>query len=185
MNLIHPTAIVEKSAKIGQSTKIWHHAHVREKTEIGENSVIGKNVYIDTGVKIGNNVKIQNNACIYSGTNIADDVFVGPGVIFTNDLRPRAFIWNKERKGYIYVEKGASLGAGVIVICGTREKPRIISAYSMIGAGSIVTKDVPPHALAVGNPARIIGWVCTCGEKISESEVEKCKGGKCLHANKK
>lgn len=183
--MIHSTAIVEKGAKIGEGTKVWHHAHVREGAEIGSKCIIGKNTYIDTGVKLGNCVKVQNNACIYSGTSVEDDVFIGPGVIFTNDLRPRAFIWNEERKGYIHVEKGASIGAGAIVICGTKQQPRVIGEYSMVGSGSVVTHDVPPHCLVVGNPARIIGWVCICGEKIGEKEVEKCKGGKCLHTGKK
>ncbi len=182
---IHSSAIVEQGAKIGEGTKIWHHVHVRENAEIGSNCIIGKNAYIDTGVKIGNNVKIQNNACIYSGTTVEDDVFIGPGAIFTNDRRPRAFIWNDQRKGYIIVKKGASLGAGAIVICGTREKPCVIGEYSMIGAGSVVKSDVAPHALVIGNPAILAGWVCTCGEKISEKEVDKCKGGKCLHLSKK
>ncbi len=181
---IHETAIVEKSAKVGDGTSVWHHAHVREGVEIGKNCIIGKNAYIDTGVKLGNNVKVQNNACVYSGTSVEDDVFIGPGVIFTNDLHPRAFIWSEERKGYIEVQKGASVGAGAIVICGSKQKPRLIGSYAMVGSGSIVTKDVPPHALVVGNPAKVIGWVCVCGEKISEKEIEKCKGGKCFHSLK-
>ncbi len=175
----HETSIVETN-QVDEGTSIWHHAHVREGARIGKNCVIGKNAYVDIGVSIGNNVKIQNNACVYSGTTVQDDVFIGPGVIFTNDLRPRAFLWDENRKGYITVGKGASLGAGVIVVCGTKQKPRVIGEYSMCGAGSIITKDVPPHALIIGNPGRVVGFVCICGEKISESDLSKCKT-KCLH----
>ena len=168
---IHPTAEVHPEAKIGEGTQIWNQAQVRERAELGTNCVISKNVYIDLDVKIGNNVKIQNNASVYKGATIEDDVFIGPNVVFTNDLRPRALIWNEKRLQKILVKKGASIGAGAIIICGNR----IIGEHAMIGAGAVVTKNVPPHALAVGNPAKIIGYVCTCGAKLDNKHCPECK----------
>ncbi|MEM3395924.1 MAG: acyltransferase [Thermoplasmata archaeon] len=155
---IHPTAEVSERAKIGDGTKIWHQAQVREDTEIGENCNIGKGVYIDFGVKIGNNVKIQNYVSVYHGVVIEDDVFVGPSATFTNDLYPRAKYWGEERLVKTLVKKGASIGANATIVCGI-----IVGEYAMIGAGSVVTKDVPPHALVLGVPARIRGYVCECG----------------------
>ena len=176
----HETAIVE-SSQIGEGTMIWHHAHVREGVKLGANCVIGKNIYLDIATSIGDNVKIQNNTSVYSGVTIADNVFIGPNVVFTNDLRPRAFLWNETRKGYTMVKQGASIGASSVIICGSKESPRIIGEYAMIGAGSVVTKDVPAHGLVYGNPAKLVGFVCVCGIKISEKEVSQCKGNKCLH----
>ena len=163
---IHPTAIVETN-KIGKNTKIWHFAHVRENTEIGENCIIGKDVYIDKNVKIGNNCKIQNFATVYDGVEIEDDVFIGPHVCFTNDLYPRAKGEWKIVK--TIVKKGASIGANSTVICGIT-----IGENSMIGAGSVVTKDVPNNALVYGNPAVIKGYVCRCGAKLENNKCLKC-----------
>lgn len=155
---IHPTAEVSDRAKIGNGTKIWHHAQVRENAEIGENCNIGKGVYIDFGVKIGNNVKIQNYVSIYHGVVIEDDVFIGPSATFTNDLYPRAKYWGEERLVKTLVKKGASIGANATIVCGLT-----VGEYAMVGAGSVVTKDVPQHALVLGVPARLRGYVCECG----------------------
>ena len=160
---VHPTAEVSPKAKIGPKTRIWHHTHVREDAEIGENCVIGKNVYIDYGVKIGSNVKIQNNASVYHGVTIEDGVFVGPGVCFTNDLYPRARIWSKQRLVKTLVKEGASIGANSTIVCGNT-----IGEHAMIGAGSVITKDVPAHALAYGIPAKVHGFVCPCGAKLKK-----------------
>ena len=161
---IHPTAIVEKTAKIGEGTKIWHFAHVREDTEIGKECVLGYSVYVGKEVKIGNRVKLENRATIYQGVKIEDDVFVGPHVTFTNDLYPRSF--NTDWKIVpTLVKKGASIGASTVVICGLT-----IGEYAMIGAGSVVTKDIPPHALTYGNPAKIRGFVCKCGKRLTKGE---------------
>ena len=164
---IHPTAIVETES-IGEGTRIWHFVHVREKARIGRNCNIGKSVYIDEEVTIGNNVKIQNFATIYKGVVIEDDVFVGPAVIFTNDLYPRAFIWGEEKVERTVVRRGASIGANSTIVCGTE-----IGKYAMIGAGSVVTKSIPPHALVYGNPAKLRGFVCYCGRKLVEKLMEK------------
>ncbi|WP_290901811.1 acyltransferase [Ferroglobus sp.] len=173
----HLSAVVE-SDEIGEGTKIWHFVHVREKARIGRNCNIGKGVYIDTEVVIGNNVKIQNFATIYKGVIIEDDVFIGPAVVFTNDLYPRAFIWGEEKIEKTIVRKGASVGANSTIICGVE-----IGEYAMIGAGSVVTKSVPPHALVYGNPAKLKGFVCYCGRKLEEivEEEEDKIAYRCSH----
>ena len=154
---IHLTAIVEDGAKIGEGTSIWHHAHVRNEAELGRNCILGKDVYIDAGVKIGHGVKIQNRVSVYHGVTIGNNVFLGPHMVFTNDLYPRAF--NQEWKTVeTIVEDGASIGANAVIICGIT-----LGKYCMIGSGSVVTKDVPPHGLVFGNPAKLRGFVCKCG----------------------
>ena len=164
---IHPTAIVNKTAKIGDGTKIWHFVHVRENAKIGKNCVLGHAVYVDCNVKIGNRVKLENRANIYDGVTLEDDVFIGPHVTFTNDLYPRSF--NGDWKIVpTLVKKGASIGAGSIVVCGVT-----INKYAMIGAGSVVTQDIPAHAFAFGNPARIRGFACKCGRKLVEAKRQR------------
>jgi len=157
----HPSAVVE-SENIGNGTKIWHFAHIREGAEIGENCIIGKDVYIDADVYIGNNVKIQNFVSIYKGVKIEDDVFIGPSVTFTNDMFPRAFIWSEEKIIRTLVRKGASIGANSVIVCGNT-----IGEYAMIGAGSVVTKNVAPYSLCFGNPAVFRGFICKCGRKLN------------------
>ena len=166
---IHPTAEVSEKSKIGEGTKIWNLAQVREDCIIGENCIISKNVYIDTKVVMGNRVKVQNNVNVYHGVEIEDDVFLGPSMTFTNDFYPRAFSKNWEITNTL-VKKGASIGANATIVCGN-----VIGEYATVGSGSVVTKDVPAHALVVGNPARQIGWVCKCGHKLAEDgKCPKC-----------
>ncbi|MFH0836259.1 MAG: acyltransferase [Candidatus Micrarchaeota archaeon] len=172
---IHATADVSPKAKIGKGTSVWNNAQIRENAVIGVNCNIGKDVYIDFGVKIGSNVKIQNSVSVYNGVEIEDDVFLGPHSVTTNDLRPRAAIWDESRLGKTLIKKGASVGANAVVICGTKEKPRVLGEYCLVGAGAVVTKDVPAHGLVVGNPARLIGFVCKCGAKAGEKTM-KCGG---------
>lgn len=162
---IHATAEVSEKAIIGSGTKIWNQAQVRNDVRLGENCIISKNVYIDECVKIGNRVKIQNNVNVYHGVTIEDDVFLGPSMTFTNDMYPRAFNleWNILET---LVKRGASIGANATIRCGVT-----IGEYATIGAGSVVTKNVPSQALVVGNPARQIGWVCQCGFKLDENGV--------------
>lgn len=164
----HPTADVSEEASIGENTKIWHNAHIREKSVIGKTCVISKNAYIDTEVCIGNNVKIQNNVNVYHGVTIEDDVFCGPSMTFTNDLYPRAFNKNWEITKTL-VKKGASIGANATIVCGVT-----IGEYSMIGSGAVVTKDVEPYSLVVGNPAKKIGKVCKCGRRLIDDKCLKC-----------
>jgi len=172
---IHPTAEVSKLANIGPETSIWNNCQVRENAFIGHGAILGKDVYVDFDVQIGDNVKIQNGAYIYHGTTIESGVFIGPGVIFTNDKRPRAINPDGTIKGdtdwevsSILVRYGASIGAGAIIL------PNVtIGQFAMVGAGSVVTRDVRDHALVLGNPARQIGYVCICGEKMSGAHPER------------
>jgi len=161
--MIHETAIVEEGAQLGEGTRIWHFAHVRNGAKIGKNGNIGKDVYIDTNVVIGDNCKIQNFASLYHGLTVGNDVFIGPHVCFTNDLYPRACIWTDERLAKTKVKDGASIGANSTIVAGIT-----IGFSAMIGAGSVVTKDVPDYALVFGNPARIRGFVCICGMKLEK-----------------
>ncbi|MGC9445340.1 MAG: acyltransferase [Candidatus Methanospirareceae archaeon] len=175
----HPTAIVE-SDEIGEGTKIWHFVHVRAKAKIGKNCVIGKSAYIDTEVEIGDNVKIQNFVSVYKGVRIEDEVFIGPSVTFTNDLWPRSLSWGEDKLCSTVVKQGASIGANTTVICGVT-----IGEHAMIGAGSVVTKDIPSYGLVYGNPAKLTGYVCSCGQKLEklveeheEERVYECTCGK-------
>ncbi|MGH7491821.1 MAG: aminotransferase class V-fold PLP-dependent enzyme [bacterium] len=157
---VHETAALAPDAVIGPGTKIWHHVHVREGVKIGANCVLGKDVYVDHYVRIGNGVKIQNGVSVYHGVTLEDEVFVGPNAVFTNDLLPRSShtTW---RVVETVVERGASIGANATIVCGVR-----LGAHCMIGAGAVIVKNVPPHALAVGNPAKMIGYVCVCGSHL-------------------
>lgn len=163
----HPTAIVE-SDEIGEKTKIWHFAHVRKGSKIGENCNIGKSVYIDIDAVIGSNVKIQNFVSVYKGVTIEDDVFVGPSATFTNDLYPRAFIWDEDHVSETRICQGASIGANATLVCGIT-----VGRYAMIGAGSVVAEDVRPFSLVLGNPARHRGYVCYCGRRLGEEDRQK------------
>lgn len=157
---IHPTANVSEQSKIGNGTKIWINSQIREKSEIGENCIISKDTYIDTEVKIGNNCKIQNSVSIYHGVTIEDDVFVGPNACFTNDKVPRAF--DPEWKiTPTFVKKGASIGANATIVCGIT-----LGEYSMVAAGSVVTKDVEPYSLVMGNPAKHFCYIDKMGNKL-------------------
>lgn len=160
---IHPTAEVSEDCVIGECTKVWNNAQVREHAHIGRDCNIGKDVYIDADVTIGDRVKIQNGVSVYKGVTVEDDVFLGPHMTFTNDLYPRAF---SEHWGVVetLVKKGASIGANATIVCG-----KTIGPYAMVAAGSVVTRDVPSHALVMGNPARLKGYVCKCGRKISDT----------------
>ena len=164
---VNPTAVVDKSVIIGKGTRIWNFVHVRENAEIGKDCVLADYVYVGRGVKIGNGVKLENRATVYEGVTIEDKVFVGPHVTFTNDFIPRSFSTDWKILQTL-VKEGASIGAGTVIVCGVT-----IGEYALIGAGSVVTEDVPPHALAYGNPARIRGFVCRCGRKLETEEKRK------------
>jgi acetyltransferase-like isoleucine patch superfamily enzyme len=172
--MIHETAIVEEGSVIGQNTSIWHHSHVRKGARIGDNCVLGKNVYIDVGVKLGNNIKVQNNVSVYDGVTLEDGVFVGPHVSFTNDLIPRAVNVDGSLKkesdwkvSKTLVKKGASIGTGSVILPGI-----ILGEFSMMGAGSVVTKSIPDYGLAYGVPAKLVGYVCKCGKKLGDLSLK-------------
>lgn len=154
MYFVHESSIIDDGVSIGAGTKIWHFSHILENASIGKNCTISQGCMVGAGVVIGNYVKIQNNVSIFSGVSIQDYAFVGPSVVFTNVINPRSFIDRKDEFRTTIIGKGSSIGANATVICGIK-----IGEYALIGAGSVVTKDIPPYALAYGNPARIMGKV--------------------------
>ncbi len=158
---IHASAIVDDGAKIGNDSKLWHFCHVMRGARIGARCVLGQNVMVGPGVCIGDGVKIQNNVSVYAGVTLEDDVFCGPSCVFTNVLTPRAFVERKDEFLPTRVCRGATIGANATVICGVT-----IGRYAMVGAGTVVTKDVADHALMVGNPARVVGWVGRAGDRL-------------------
>lgn len=160
---VHESSYVDNQVKIGENTKIWHFCHILFNTEIGSNCSFGQNCVVGPNVKIGNNVKVQNNVSIYQGVELEDDVFCGPSMVFTNVINPRSHISRKHEYKKTLLKKGASVGANATVICGNT-----LGRYCFIGAGSVVTRDVPDFALVVGNPGRIKGWICSCGVKLTE-----------------
>lgn len=161
---VHETACVDDGVCIGKGTKVWHFSHILTGTKIGNACNIGQNVVCGPNVTIGNGCKIQNNVSVYSGVTLEDDVFCGPSMVFTNVYNPRAHIKKMDQARPTLVKKGASLGANCTVVCGV-----VIGSYAFVGAGAVVTRDVPDYALIYGNPARQHGWVCQCGEKLDSA----------------
>ncbi len=159
---IHPSAIIDEGARIGIGTKVWHWVHISGGAVIGQNCSFGQNVFVGNRVVIGNNVRVQNNVSIYDDVTLEDDVFCGPSMVFTNVINPRSHISRKHEYKPTLIKRGASIGANATVVCG-----HTIHEYAFIGAGAVVTKDVPAYALIVGNPARRIGWICQCGERLA------------------
>lgn len=161
----HETAIIDQGCTIGQGTRIWHFSHIMSNCTIGDNCSIGQNVVISPEVKIGNRVKIQNNVSVYTGVICEDDVFLGPSCVFTNVINPRSAIVRKSEYKPTLVKKGATIGANATIVCGIT-----LGEYAFIGAGAVVTKDVPAYALVVGNPARQTGWMSEYGRKLKFDE---------------
>jgi UDP-2-acetamido-3-amino-2,3-dideoxy-glucuronate N-acetyltransferase len=160
---IHETAGVDAPCEIGDGTKVWHFCHLMSGCRIGANCNLGQNVFVATGVTLGNNVKVQNNVSIYAGVEIEDDVFLGPSMVFTNVSTPRSHVSRKDSFQSTRVKRGATIGANATVVCGNT-----IGEYAFVGAGTVVTRYVPAHALVMGSPARQEGWMCRCGERLDE-----------------
>lgn len=162
---VHPTAVIDEGAEIGEGTKIWHFSHIMPNCRIGKNCNIGQNVVISPEVILGENVKVQNNVSIYTGVICEDDVFLGPSAVFTNVVNPRSAVNRKNQYAKTLVKKGATIGANATIVCG-----HDIGRYAFIGAGAVVTKDVPDYALVVGNPAKQVGWMSEYGHKLEFSD---------------
>jgi UDP-2-acetamido-3-amino-2,3-dideoxy-glucuronate N-acetyltransferase len=163
---VHESAIIDNDCNIGGGTKIWHFSHIMANCVIGENCNIGQNVVVSPDVVLGKNVKVQNNVSIYTGVTCDDDVFLGPSMVFTNVINPRSAINRRDQYAKTHVGKGASIGANATIVCGHN-----VGTYAFIGAGAVVTKDVPPFALVVGNPAKQIGWVGEYGHRLVFNEI--------------
>ncbi len=162
---VHESSFVDEGAEIGAGTKIWHFCHVMPRARIGKDCNIGQNVFIGSDTQIGNQVKIQNNVSVYSGVNLEDDVFLGPSMVFTNVINPRSQVNRRDEFQTTQVERGATIGANATILCGIT-----LGEYAFVGAGSVVTRDVPAYALVHGNPARTQGWMCQCGHKLKFGE---------------
>ena len=166
---VHESAYVDEGATIGAGTKVWHFCHVLGGAVIGERCSFGQNVVVMNGTRVGNNVKVQNNVSIYEGVELEDDVFCGPSMVFTNVLNPRAHVSRRHEFRKTLVRRGATIGANATIVCGTT-----LGEYAFVGAGAVVAADVQDHALVVGVPARRIGWMCQCGERLPDSGVGTC-----------
>lgn len=167
----HPTSVIDSGALIGEGTRIWHFCHVSSRSVLGKNCVLGQNVYVADDVTLGDNVKVQNNVSLYTGVTCEDDVFLGPSMVFTNVINPRSHVNRKSEYMKTLVRIGASIGANVTIVCGVT-----LGRYCFIGAGAVVTRDVPDYALVLGNPAHQVGWMSEAGEKLNfiESRYSQC-----------
>ncbi|HEY6808576.1 MAG TPA: DapH/DapD/GlmU-related protein [Gemmatimonadales bacterium] len=159
---VHPSSFVDQGAVVGAGSKIWHFSHIMPGAVIGERCNLGQNVVVMPGTRLGNNVKVQNNVSIYEGVELEDDVFCGPSCVFTNVLNPRSHVSRKHEYRRTLVRRGASIGANATIVCGVT-----LGEYAFIGAGAVVTSDVPAYGLMVGVPARRVGWMCQCGERLT------------------
>jgi len=166
---VHESSYVDEPCEIGEGTKIWHFSHIMQNSKIGKKCNIGQNVVISPDVVLGNNVKIQNNVSVYTGVICENDVFLGPSMVFTNVVNPRSHVIRKDEYKQTLMKQGSSVGANAVIICGNT-----IGRFSFIGAGAVVTKDVPDYALVVGNPARIVGWMCECAFRLDFNDTTEC-----------
>jgi UDP-2-acetamido-3-amino-2,3-dideoxy-glucuronate N-acetyltransferase len=166
---IHESAFVDDGAQIGEDTKVWHFCHVLGGAVIGQSCSLGQNVVVMNGVRIGNNVKIQNNVSVYEGVELEDDVFCGPSMVFTNVNNPRSHVSRKNEYAKTLVKQGATIGANATIVCGVT-----LGEYSFVGAGSVITHDVPAYALVVGVPGKRVGWMCQCGERLPDNGRGTC-----------
>ena len=171
----HESAYVDDPTTVGDGSRIWHFSHIMKDCRIGNNCNIGQNVVISPGCVIGNNVKIQNNVSVYTGVTLEDDVFCGPSMVFTNVINPRSHVERKDEYKSTLVQRGATIGANATIVCGVT-----LGKYSFVGAGAVVTKDIPDYAVVYGSPAKLKGWACNCGLMLSftgDSEVSECECG--------
>lgn len=170
----HKSACVDDPCEIGEGTRIWHFSHVMKNCSLGKSCNLGQNVHVAPDVRLGANVKIQNNVSVYTGVECEDDVFLGPSMVFTNVINPRSHVVRKDEYKKTFVRKGATIGANATVLCGVT-----IGRFAFIGAGAVVTRDVPDYALVLGNPARPAGWMCECGLKLGwDEDSARCSCGK-------
>jgi UDP-2-acetamido-3-amino-2,3-dideoxy-glucuronate N-acetyltransferase len=167
---VHPSSYVDDGAEIGEGTRVWHFSHVMSGARVGRRCNIGQNVVISPGVVIGDDVKIQNNVSVYTGVVLEDHVFCGPSMVFTNVVNPRSHVSRRHEYQQTLVRTGATLGANSTIVCG-----HTVGRHSFVGAGAVVTRDVPDYALVVGNPARVSGWMCECGVRIAGGSVLPAK----------
>ncbi|MEX2181802.1 MAG: DapH/DapD/GlmU-related protein [Gemmatimonadaceae bacterium] len=171
---VHESSFVDAGAQVGKGTKIWHFCHVMPGAVIGEACSLGQNVVVMNGVKLGRNVKVQNNVSIYEGVELEDDVFCGPSMVFTNVMNPRSHVVRKHEYQRTLVRRGASIGANATIVCGVT-----LGEYAFVGAGAVITRDVVPYAMMAGVPARRIGWMCRCGEKLPAPAAGRYTCGSC------
>jgi UDP-2-acetamido-3-amino-2,3-dideoxy-glucuronate N-acetyltransferase len=171
---VHESSYVDQPCEIGAGVKIWHFSHIMKNCRIGEQCNIGQNVVVSPDVVIGRNVKIQNNVSLYTGVILEDDVFCGPSMVFTNVINPRSHVTRKDEYRTTLVKRGASFGANSTVVCGIT-----VGRYAFVGAGAVVTRDVPDYALMTGNPARLRGWMCACGIKLKFQESSDHERAQC------
>lgn len=163
---VHETAVIDEGAELGGGSRVWHFTHVSAGARLGARCVLGQNVFVGPGVVLGDGVKVQNNVSVYAGVHIADDVFLGPSCVFTNVLAPRAHVERKDELATTEVGRGVTVGANATIVCG-----HDLGEYALVGAGAVVTRDVAPHAVVVGNPARRVSWACRCGEVLPRSAI--------------
>lgn len=178
---VHPTAVIDEGAQIGEGTKVWHFCHVMPKAVIGKNCSLGQNVFVASNVVLGDLVKVQNNVSIYEGVICEDEVFLGPSMVFTNVINPRSGVNRKNQYQKTLVKKGATIGANATIVCGHN-----IGRYAFIGAGAVITKEVPDYALVVGNPGRQIGWMSEHGQRLNfdaDGKAQCLASGDTYHLN--
>lgn len=160
---VHETAVVDEGVALGDDSRVWHFTHISTGARVGSRCILGQNVFVGPGVTLGNGVKVQNNVSVYAGITVDDDVFLGPSCVFTNVLTPRAHVERKDEFSRTRVGRGVTVGANATIVCG-----HDLGEYALVGAGAVVTKEVVPHAIVVGNPARRVGWACRCGEVLPD-----------------
>jgi len=176
---VHESSYVDDGAQVGKGAKIWHFCHIMGETRIGEGCNIGQNVFIASHVTLGSNVKVQNNVSIYTGVTVEDDVFLGPSMVFTNVVNPRSHVNRKDEYKPTLVKRGATVGANATIVCGVT-----LGRYCFIGAGAVVTRNIPDYALVYGNPGRVQGWMCQCGLRLAFEQAGNAEQARCVECGR-